>query len=252
MSYIVAFVQFSDGRAAYPVDCLRTDLVVGDDVLVRMGDGRVARGQVTSLRYLNWDCKGLVLSKLSEGVMGEGGAVAPPRNAPIRVGLACREDMFKHLVGAGWKPINPPSKIYRNAVTATNETQRAHVLLRKNGVDLDLCDLTEEPNELTDGMAKPPGYRSVHHYLPQTTFNLFEGIARFSSSFLRNEGNYDRFFNSVGTLDRRTGEMKARRRRSSDDDMADIYYAISDGSGGPAYLGDGMWLSSGGRLSDED
>lgn len=247
MSYIVAFVKFSERGQAYPVDCLRTDLVVGDTVLVRMGDRRVTQGSVMDLRYLNWECKGLVLCKVSEGVMGNDGELSPPTNAPIQVGLASRQHLHRHLVDAGWKPIAPPSRIYRNALTVTNQAHKAQILLRKNGVDLELWDVTPDPKQLADG-AQFPGYRSVHHHLPQTTFNLFEGIARFSASFLRNEGNYDRYFKPVGTLDRRTAEMKARRAASASDEMDDIYSAASDGSGGPAYLGDGIWIGSGGNL----
>lgn len=247
MTYIVAFVKFSEQGQTYPFNCLRTDLVVGDAVLVRVSNSRLSQGTVVSLRFLNWDCNGLVLCKISECVEVDDGDVSPPKNAPLQVGLASRHHLHAYLVDAGWRPITPPSKTYRNALAASNRTHEARVLLRKNGVDLEMWAMTTDANE-PPYRTQLPSYRSVHHHLPHTTFNLFEGIARFSASFLRDEPNYDRYFKSVGSLDRRTLDQKFRYSESEGDEMADIYWAISDGSGGPGYLGDGLWISSGGSV----
>ncbi|MDI5834422.1 hypothetical protein ODY93_22985, partial [Shewanella xiamenensis] len=81
---------------------------------------------------------------------------------------------------------------------------------------------------------------------------LFEGVLRFSNSFLSNEENMERYFVPQGESDKRTEELKkqAGERKSSRNEMLDIYDACSNGDGGPAYLGDGMWISPGGGLHD--
>ena len=99
----------------------------------------------------------------------------------------------------------------------------------------------------------------MRHYFAHTTFNLYEGILRFAVSFMSDEGNYDRFFKSVGSSDRRTEELRQeaeRRKRMKaerePDALSDYYDEMSDGSGDNVYLGDGMWVGAGGSLHDED
>jgi len=46
---------------------------------------------------------------------------------------------------------------------------------------------------------------------------LYEGAIRFAEAFERNEGNYDRFFVSVGERDRRTAEQKAAAKACRED-----------------------------------
>jgi hypothetical protein len=48
----------------------------------------------------------------------------------------------------------------------------------------------------------------VRHSLAHTSFNLFEGILRFSKSFTNNEADLDRYFAPQGCSDKRTEELK--------------------------------------------
>ncbi len=76
---------------------------------------------------------------------------------------------------------------------------------------------------------------------------------------MSDEGNYDRFFKSVGSMDRRTEELRQKaesQKRSKiereSDPLSDYYDDMSDECGSNVYLGDGLWVGEGGRLYDED
>jgi hypothetical protein len=135
-----------------------------------------------------------------------------------------------------------------------NSSNVAYIFVRKNGIDIQM--LPRPDNQIV----KPYSMheisfsegKMVQHCLAHTTFNLFEGVLRFSKSFIENEADLERYFIPQGRSDKRTEELKreAREKRASRDEMLDIYDACSGGDGGPAYLGDGMWISSDGRLHD--
>jgi hypothetical protein len=56
MSYIVAFVSFDASEKEFPVQCYRTDIKVGVDVVVRRQDGKLRVARIHRLEYLNWNC----------------------------------------------------------------------------------------------------------------------------------------------------------------------------------------------------
>ena len=50
MSYIIAFVTFSNSTEQYPVECFRTDIKPADNVIVKLSDGRLAAATVVALK----------------------------------------------------------------------------------------------------------------------------------------------------------------------------------------------------------
>lgn len=66
MSYIIAFVSFSEIEKEYPVQCFRTDLRAGDEVVVRRADGKLRLAFISKRQYLNWDCNGRIECRRKE------------------------------------------------------------------------------------------------------------------------------------------------------------------------------------------
>lgn len=249
MSYIIAFVKFPETDAEYPVECFRTDLKIGDSVLIRQGNGTLKQAVLSNLKYLNWACKGRIECKLSEAHVDKFGEMAPPDKSPLHVGLATKEALVIALRKDGWTPLKPGGNVHNIILTLSNESQSANILFRKNGVDLQILPSKSEsePKAWSPCSHYITKGRLVRHYLAHTTFNLYEGVWRFSRSFSSNSNDYDRFFKSVGERDKRTAELKVAREGS---ELSDIYDAISDGSGQDAYLGDGVWIGSSGHTYD--
>lgn len=258
MSYIVAFVKFQESETEYPVGCFRIDLRVGDEVIVRLPDERLRVAIVKVLQYLNWDCKSYIECKQSEATEANDRSLILPTKSPVHVGLATYHALGRTLVQDGWMPLGS-SKTYIIIYLYSNETQTSQILIRKNGVDIQLfsdkLNIIQKPQSTFEIPLTQS--RLVRHYLAHTKFNLFEGIYRFARAFMENSADYDRFFTPVGSKDKRTLKLKTlseQRRRGSrsgeGSEMADIYDVISGSSDGPAYLGDGMWLDSSGGAHD--
>ena len=257
MSYIIGFVRYTDFTdKEYPVQCFRTDLKLNDIVLVRRTDGQLRFGTVLKLEYLNWDCKGFIICKKSECSPDDQGNLRPPSNSAIILGISTPEVFTKKLIDSGWVLLRPHSATYRKILTKTNESKIAYIFIRKNGIDIQIIPISEEklpikPNSLyreslTQGQV-------VRHTLAHTTFNLYEGILRFSDSFINNELNLDRYFIPQGEKDKRTDALKKEahlRKNSGEYSISDLYEACSDGNGGAAYLSDGIWITSGGGVHD--
>lgn len=257
MSYIIAFVRYTDFTdKEYPVQCFRTDLKLNDIVLVRRTDGQLRFGTVLKLEYLNWDCKGFIICKKSECSPDDQGNLRPPSNSAIILGISTPEVFTKKLIDSGWVLLRPHSATYRKILTKTNESKIAYIFIRKNGINIQIIPISEEklpikPNSLyreslTQGQV-------VRHTLAHTTFNLYEGILRFSDSFINNELNLDRYFIPQGEKDKRTDALKKEahlRKNSGEYSISDLYEACSDGNGGAAYLSDGIWITSGGGVHD--
>ena len=257
MSYIVAFVKFSELGRIYPVECLRTDVCAGDSVIVHMPNRRLTPATVVQISYLNWTCLGRIMGKRSEAVKGDD-CYWSVKNCPSVVGFANNEVFVAEIKRRGWVPLKR-GHIHMAALTNSNQTLSANILVRKNGIDLQILPARRSTLPRPFGLTQESFAegRVVRHYFSHTTFNLYEGILRFAESFMSDEDNYDRFFKSVGSSDRRTESLKQEsenRRRSraecEPDGLSDYYDAVSDGSGAPVYAGDGMWIGSGGSLHD--
>ncbi|MBB3231966.1 hypothetical protein [Halomonas stenophila] len=254
MSYIVAFVSFEESTKEFPVQCFRTDVKRRDKVIVRRTDGKLRSAIIQNLKYFNWDCNGRIECKEDEVIYKADGEIVLPKGSPLVFGLATHDIFIKELKLHGWVPVKSRRRQYRAVLGCTNATKVAYIFVRKNGVDIQILARIDheviKPYSL-HALSFSEG-EMVHHFLAHTTFNLFEGMLRFSKSFIENEVNLDRYFIPQGRSDKRTEELKkkARERKSSRSEMLDIYDACSDGDGGPAYLGDGMWISSAGGLHD--
>lgn len=67
-----------------------------------------------------------------------------------------------------------------------------------------------------------------------------------------NERNLGRYFLPQGSTDMRNDQLKqqARDTEYARTEMLDIYGACSGGGDEPVYMGDGLWISSNGRVND--
>lgn len=208
MSYIVAFVRLPGTSKEYPIRCFRTDIKPEDAVIVELFGDRFEIGRVSTVKYLDWDCKARLVCKVGEGEITSRGVQFAP-GTPRSVGIVSGEMLIARLRERGWTPYHS-LVTYRMILAFNNEFQTAQILVRRHGVDFQvLPDLQALPPALSKASVAVTEGRFVRHYLAQTTFNLYEGAIRFAEAFERNEGNYDRFFVSVGESDRRTVEQKA-------------------------------------------
>lgn len=250
MSYIIAFVSLSLRGAAYRFNCFRDDVQAGEEVLVRLSNGAYRPGIVVSTEYLDWKCEGAVVCKMSEAVKGAGGFVPGPSANPHR-GLTSNAAMIQHLLQSGWVSLGHGKNI-KALCGFHNGSERAHIWFTNRSVRFEILD---EPDPLPAPGSfvrpKPESSRQVMHHFSKTTFNLYEGVARFAESFQKDDGGYDRFFKSVGSKSRQPPEMERDRRTQmrERDEMTDLYEAMG-GDGGSVYLSDGLYLGPGGKLRD--
>lgn len=253
MSYIIAFVSYADfNDKQYPVQCFRTDLKANDLVVIRRADGKLRNAKIIRLEYLNWDCNSSILCKKSECTIDINGTLYPPTNSPIIVGLSTSEVFIQELKKLGWIPLISHSATYRCVFAQTNNTQIAYFFIRKNGIDLQLLPVKDVSLPLKSNSlytASLSHGKVVRHTLSHTTFNLFEGLIRFTTSFMNNEKNLNRYFVPQGEKDKRTEHLK-QQRKQTESSLSDIYSACNDGNGGPVYLSDGVWITSNGGLHD--
>ncbi|WOI24691.1 hypothetical protein R1T44_11050 [Cobetia amphilecti] len=254
MSYIIAFVSFSESSKEFPVQCFRTDLKAGDEVIVRRGDGKLRFARIAQLRYLNWDCNGRIECRREEIALDYSGNIVLPKKSPVHIGVSTPYAFAKSLKDLGWMSCKLRNKMYRAAFAKTNDANVAYILHRKNGIDIQIISKKEHGEVTSYGFYDKTLHDGevVRHSLPHTKFNLFEGVLRFAKSFSSNEEDLSRYFVPQGSADKRTEELKSKAKKldSYDNEMQDIYDACSDGAGGPAYLGDGMWIGSEGKLYD--
>lgn len=198
MSYITAIVQFTDPGGTYPVECFRTDITAGDEVLVELRNRGLKPARVVQLRFHNWSCTGRIVGKVSEAVLREDGSWEIGK-APSVVGLVNNEAFVAELERLGWVPLKP-GHVHAAVLTNSNQTASANILVRKNGIDLHILPtrrsaMPERFGQDQDSLAEG---RVVRHHFAHTTFNLYEGILRFAASFMSDEGDYERFFKPVG------------------------------------------------------
>ncbi len=254
MSYIVAFVRFFGSLKDFPYECYRTDLTIGDVVVVRRSDRKLRLAKISDLKYLNWDCGGYVECKKEECSIDSDGKFILPSGSPIVLGLSSPEALIKSLISRGWTQMRSRQKMYRAIFSNINSSSVAYIFLRKNGLDLQILprngNESMRPYSLYQGSLTAG--RVVRHSLAHSSSNLYKDIIHFSDSFLGDEKDLDYYFVQQGSSDKRTKELKEQSRKiqQSRDEMSELYEACSDGSGGPAYLGDGIWLTSDGGAHD--
>lgn len=262
MSYIVAFVSFSEPHLEYPVQCFRDDLIAHDDVIVRRSDGVLRHAKINKLRFLNWNCGGRIECKVDECSVDNNGAIILPEGSPLASGILTPGSFIESLQRNGWIPVRTRRRSFVGVLANTNYSHTAYIFVRKNGVDIHIIEAInpEKPKPYSSHNHSWGEGKIVRHFLAHTKFNLYDGLLRFSNSFLNNEEKLDQYFISQGLSDKRTDELrklseaaaeKERQRNINERDvMVDIYEALSDGSGHDVYLSDGIWLSADGSSND--
>lgn len=246
MSYIIAHVAFDNSGRTYPVNCNRTDITVGDEVVVRMSNHLLKSARVADINYLNWNCKNTIECLTHEAELTRDGFVLPPGGSLSTKGLARPYDLAAHLFKLGWIPRRPCNKMYRMAYSARNRTQSALILMRKNGIDVQIiqgqpADEMKPNSLLSISQADGPIVRQPYY---GSRYNILERSAAFAEAFLRNETGIE---DTIAPL--QTNKALPRppsRPRASRDDL----YSVLGSTGEPVYLSDGVWLTSGGGAYD--
>jgi hypothetical protein len=250
MSYIVAFVRLSLRGEAYRFNCFRDDVGAEDEVLVRLGNGTYRPGTVEKIQYLDWKCDGAVVCKMTEAVKKGSGFIPGQGVSPFR-GLTNNRAMIQHLRSRGWVSLGHGAN-FKALCGYYNGRDTAHIWFTNRSIRLEILDCAEPvPPEGTFAAATPRSNRQVMHRFSRTTFNLYEGIARFAATFEANTCDYDRFFKPVGSRSRQPVDVERARGlvRQERDEMADLYKAMG-GDGGSLYLSDGLYLGPGGNWRD--
>lgn len=215
MSYIVAFVSYQGSEKRFPVECFRTDLVVGEDVVVRKSDGKLTIARICEVQYLNWDCKSRIECKLTEAKVTDGYRITLPSGSPLVRGVSTFEEFMAQLRTMGWLRLKPGRNTYRAVYAHMNQSDIGYILTRKNGIDIQIVPIKDNrPIQQGSVYGRSLGEgRVVRHALAHTTFNLFKGVLRFARSFMNNETDLDRYFVSQGSSDKRTPELREQSRR---------------------------------------
>lgn len=249
MTYLVAFLKFPHSSYEYCANLVRTDIAVGDDVLVRTRDDRYGPARVTLIEYLDWNCSAWVLCKMSETIGTPDGP--RPAKPAFAVGLTTIWQMSKHLWSKGWHPAEGNRSLYKKVYGYNNGQDFARIMMRTHGIDFRI-DPGARISQSAPEVYVPP--RMGRHFLAGTGFNLYEGAARFADAFMANTGDYDRFFKPVGQkswrpshLIKRLPPRPERERKSQEPDL----YGMLGGDGtGHVYLSDGLYLGPGNSWHD--
>lgn len=246
MSYIIAHVALDNSGKTYPVNCNRTDIAVRDEVVVKMNNRPLKWARVADINYLNWNCQNAIECLARKAKFTKDGIILPPGESQSVRGLARPYDLAVCLYKIGWVPRRAANKSYRMAYTSVNRTQTALILMRKNGIDVQIIDglPTEEvkPNSvLSTRQADGPWFCQPLH---GSLHNIFERTAAFAEAFLRNERDLEDMVVPLQTT--KVLPKPPPRMRTTEDDL----YSTLGGEGEPIYLSDGVWLTSGGGAHD--
>ena len=228
-------MAFDKSGKTYPVNCLRTDIAVGDNVVVNMNNRPPKWAHVDDINYLNWGCQHTIECLASEAQFTADGIVLPPGESLSIKGLARPYELAVSLFKMGWVPRRAASKMYRMAYSAANQTQTALILMRKNGIDVQLIEGLP-----AEGM-KPNSVLSISRTDGPFIGQPFHGSLH---NILRNATRLEEMITPLQT--NKVLPSPPPRMRSGEDDL----YSALGGSGEPIYLSDGIWLTSGGGAHD--
>jgi len=249
VSYIIAYVAFQESEAEYPVCCLRTDIKVGDAVVVRMNTrgGSLKWAKVKSVEFLNWDCKNGIECLASEAQFGPDGIVLPP-NSPITHGIWRPREVCVHLYQTGWIPRKPKGSVAKIAYTHTNATRTANIFFRKNGVDVQILPREAGRNPAPNSPISyaPSVGEFTRNDLSHNKVNGLEQMITFADSFRENRSEYAKHMSFFGS-----GRKDHRIPGPGDRSFEGTMYDLLGGDGGNVYVGDGLSLSSSGRWAND-
>lgn len=249
MSYIVAYVSLPKSKINYPVECYRTDIKVGDAVVVRVNSrgGKLISARVVSVEYLNWNCKNRIECLESEAQF-ESEGITLPIKCPTKKGVSTPYDVFCHLYQTGWIPRKPKNKSFNIAYTRNNASHSANIFFRNNGVDIQVFpiegDQDQRPNSLIGFF--PTKQKTVRNFLSHNKVNALEQVIRFADSFGDNVHDYASYMSWYGS-----GKQDPRMPSRRSDNPDRTLYNLLGGDGGNVYLGDGLSLSSSGKWVDD-
>lgn len=236
MSYIIAHVAFGETSQSYPVNCERTDVRVGDEVVVRVHEQGLKWAKIVDLNYLNWNCRNSIECLASEAEFSTTGITVA--DAFKVNGLSNFQQLAVSLFQKGWTPRIAANRSYRKAYSATNVSQTCLILMRKNGIDVQVIEALPNSkiaanSRLSTSQKDGPFYCQTFH---GSLNNIFERIDVFATAFLDGRAAPDKMLR----------EQKAEKvlpkppQRPLNDDL----YSALGGSGEAIYLSDGVWLSS--------
>ena len=174
-----------------------------------------------------------------------------------------QDELIGELLAWGYKRHSTASNRWRIALVRRNAEKTLVVLMRRRGVDLLESPLTPDQMTNRDGLLSISMQRKGDRFaeLGYTEAGAsIHDIALLIASYIAQEKPVaDELFErrGIGPTEwaLKYGEL-AKKQRSpltgdSNDDggsMKDVYDAVSNGDGEDAYLGDGMWVRSGGGM----
>lgn len=244
MSYINAFVTLDRWEREYPVNCLRTDVQVGDLVVITGPNNQARIGRVNRLEFHNWNCRWAVRCLASEADRS-GGRVSIDQSVPIKKGPAEIFDVPRHLAATGWRRRTLASSQFKVGYSLANASHLCHILVRTNGFDVAFAEGGLSQEEMQKPLSVSDGSSHVRHSLNESGINLIAHMIDFADAFRADEADLARFLVRIGSSVKKKPQIERE-----DTSMQDIYEAISGGSGGAAYLGDGGYLTPGGWFND--
>jgi hypothetical protein len=221
-------VRFNpEEEQTYPVNCDRADIQPGTVVIVQTPDQekKFKKARVENIEFKNWNCKNSIVGCYSEL------EIAPDRSWAFNTDYLTNgqihhlRDLQLRLRDTGWTGEKPRQSTWKIIYRLRIGEGSASIAFRKNGIDIG-----------ADG-------KGAQHWYFDSEVDLCDLCWRFAESWRNQSGEYDEFFKPRG--------RKFTKPQGARSDLGDIYDAISGGTGGAAYLGDGTWLGSGGRSWDE-
>lgn len=260
MSYRVAFVSFRGSEKLYPVNCHRGDIRAGDEVYVSMPERQVHKKAVVhAVEYLNWDCKNSIYCLVEELKRREiWGDAIERRKSEVRFDTT--KELIRFLLDAGWTEIEQSSDRAPLYYWRDNQKQTSRLRFHGLGIDIQVFDSFAWMDESHAGRVVPgfhDGRRARHRYY-HSGICIFEFVADFSDAFSRNVEDYTLYLTPIGRDGDKRSDVSsfpprkqiAERDYSDGFTLSELYDVMSDGSDGPAYLGDGMYLDHNGSVSD--
>ena len=255
MSYIIAHVTFDSTGRTYPVNCLRTDLQIGDKVVVNMSKSPLKWAKIIDINFLNWNCQNTIECLASEANFTKDGIILPPGESRSVMGLTRLYDLKVSLYSIGWTPRRTASKMYRMAYSATNQNQTSLILMRKNGIDVQIIESlptkTIRPNSiLSISQSNGPFIRQPFY---GSRDNILERTLKFAKAFLKNLENLETMvepLQTTKTLPKSLQTTKTLSRPFSSSQYGEDLYSDLGGDGEPIYLSDGIWLTSDNNTHD--
>lgn len=244
MTYINAFVVLDRSEKEYPVNCLRADIQVGDRVIITGPDNRAKIGRVERLEFHNWNCRWTIRCLASEAD-NQSGRVSIDLNVPIKRGPVAVYDVPRHLAATGWRRRSVASRQFKVGYSLSNTSHVCHVLVRTNGFDVAFSEGGTSREELDKPLSISDGSLHVRHSLNESGINLIAHMIEFADAFRSDRADIEKFLVRIGSSSKKKPEVE-----KGDTSMGDIYDALTGGTGGAAYLGDGGWLTAGGWFND--